>query len=161
MTTTSDNRIVQSGKTINGDDPTVGGSAGESYYLGDLEDFWFRANIENVLDHIRSRIRKTSTANDIDTSTKSAISFNSKQFINSSLIFCRAQPSQCNLSTNPTYTDSSGKIIAKDDDDSTFAFVTTVGLHDANGDLLAVAKTSRPIEKNPEVDLTIRVRIDY
>jgi hypothetical protein len=34
-------------------------------------------------------------------------------------------------------------------------------LYDTAGDLLAVAKLSRPIEKNDEKDLTIRVRLDF
>ena len=42
-----------------------------------------------------------------------------------------------------------------------FAFVSTVGLYDANEQLLAVAKLSRPVEKNDEKDLTFRVRLDF
>ena len=38
---------------------------------------------------------------------------------------------------------------------------TTVGMYDANDNLLAVAKLSRPIEKNDEKDITIRVRLDF
>ena len=42
-----------------------------------------------------------------------------------------------------------------------FTFVTTIGLYDDNENLLAVAKLSRPVEKNDEKDLTFRIRIDY
>ena len=42
-----------------------------------------------------------------------------------------------------------------------FSFVTTVGLYDANEQLLAVAKLSRPVEKNDEKDFTFRVRLDF
>ncbi|MAG25311.1 hypothetical protein CMI47_07000, partial [Candidatus Pacearchaeota archaeon] len=42
-----------------------------------------------------------------------------------------------------------------------FSFFTSVGLYDANDNLVAVAKLSRPIEKNNEKDLTIRVRLDF
>ena len=42
-----------------------------------------------------------------------------------------------------------------------FSFITTVGLYDANEELIAVAKLSRPIEKNDEKDLTMRVRLDF
>jgi hypothetical protein len=34
-------------------------------------------------------------------------------------------------------------------------------MYDANDNLLAVAKMSRPIEKNDEKDLTVRVRLDF
>jgi hypothetical protein len=39
--------------------------------------------------------------------------------------------------------------------------VTTVGLYDANDNLLAAAKLSRPVEKNDEKDVTFRVRLDF
>jgi hypothetical protein len=42
-----------------------------------------------------------------------------------------------------------------------FTFVTAVGLYDANNNLLAVAKLGRPVEKNAEKALNIRVRLDF
>ena len=48
-----------------------------------------------------------------------------------------------------------------EDTQRSFTFPTTVGLFDANDNLLAVAKMSRPIEKNDEKDLTVRVRLDF
>jgi len=36
-----------------------------------------------------------------------------------------------------------------------------VGLYNANNELLAVAKLSRPVEKNDEKDLSVRVRLDF
>ena len=42
-----------------------------------------------------------------------------------------------------------------------FTFITTVGLYDADEQLLAVAKLSRPVLKNDEKDLTFRVRLDF
>ena len=53
--------------------------------------------------------------------------------------------------------DQQGDLIEK----KSFSFVTTVGLYDANEQLLAVAKLSRPVEKNDEKDLTFRVRLDF
>ena len=160
--TTGDTKIADD-DLINDDDATAVGH-GEIYYLGTLKSFLFRASLDDVIDHIRQRIRKTRTYASVASSVNSAISFSSEMFINSSLIFCRAAPTQCNLSSNPTYTDADGKIhatITSGSSSSTFSYVTTVGLYDASGDLLAVAKTSRPIEKNSETDLSIRVRIDY
>jgi hypothetical protein len=48
-----------------------------------------------------------------------------------------------------------------DETASPFTFVTSVGLYDANNNLLAVAKLSRPIEKNFAKALNIRVRLDF
>ena len=49
----------------------------------------------------------------------------------------------------------------QEDTQRTFSFITTVGLHDEFGNLLAVAKLSRPIEKQDERDLTLRLRLDF
>ena len=79
--------------------------------------------------------------------------------------FCRASADEFNYSSNPTFTDSSGNLVVIDDTtDSTqksFSFITSVGLYDASNNLLAIAKLSRPIEKNDEKDLTIRIRLDF
>ncbi len=116
-------------------------------------NLWVSGTIDTVIDHIcTTRFGRGNF---------SAISFRNETVINSSLIFCRAAPSQLNYSTNPTYKDSDGNIIALNSNNEPFSFVTTVGLYDAERFLLAVAKTSRPIEKNPETDLSIRIRLDY
>lgn len=114
---------------------------------------WVSGTIDTVLDHI--------CATRFGEGNLSAISFRNETVINSSLIFCRAAPSQLNYSSNPTYTNSDGNIIAINSNKEPFSFVTTIGLYDAERFLLAVAKTSRPIEKNPETDLSIRIRLDY
>jgi len=116
-------------------------------------NLWISGTIDGILDHIcETRFGRGNL---------SAMSFRNETVLNSSLIFCRAAPTQLNYSTNPTYTDSDGNIIATGSNKEPFSFLTTVGLYDAGGNLLAVAKTSRPIEKNPETDLSIRIRLDY
>jgi hypothetical protein len=91
------------------------------------------------------------------------LTFQNVTNINSTLVFCRATADEFNYSANPTFTDADGNIIVIDDPttDRTFSYITTVGLYDANDNLLAVAKMSRPIEKNDEKDLTFRVRLDF
>jgi len=120
-----------------------------------IPDLFVSASIDDIVDHL-----SMSRFGNSDLTT--AIAYQNKTAINSTLYFCRAAPGQFNYSTNPTYTDSDGKIrVVDDEDDMPFTYVTTVGLYNSAGDLLAIAKTSRPIEKNPETDLTIRVRLDY
>jgi hypothetical protein len=81
------------------------------------------------------------------------------------LIFARANADEFNYSSNPTFTDDDNRIVVIDsgqeDTQQTFTFVSSVGLYDANNNLLAVAKLSRPVEKSPERDLTFRVRLDF
>lgn len=116
--------------------------------------FWQKASIDDLIDHIAD----TRFGRD----NKSAIGFINQTSINSSIYFCRVGPNDANFSTNPTYIDEDGNIrCIQEKGDDPFTYITTIGLYDASGELLAVAKTSRPIEKNPEVDLSISVRLDY
>mgnify|MGYP003120515323 FL=1 len=90
------------------------------------------------------------------------IDFNNTTELNSTVYFCRANTSEYNYSSNPTYLDSS-KIVVKGD--NAFAepvsYITTVGLYSADNELLAVAKLSEPLKKAPSNELTLRVRLDY
>jgi len=45
--------------------------------------------------------------------------------------------------------------------DSPIAYFTTVGLYSSDNELLAVAKLSEPLKKDPTNEMTIRVRLDY
>ena len=92
----------------------------------------------------------------------SNISFNNTTEINSKVYFCRAPHNKFNYSSNPTYL-SGGSIRVKNNkrDNPPVAYVTTVGLYNAAGELLAVAKLSEPLRKDPTNELTLRVRLDY
>lgn len=134
---------------------TFSASSSEITFSGSLiPNFFVSASIDNILDHICGTRFGRGNA--------TAIGLINQTSINSSIYFCRVGPNDANFSTNPTYVDADGNIrCIQEKGDDPFAYVTTVGLYNAAGDLLAVAKTSRPIEKNPEVDLSISVRIDY
>ena len=120
-----------------------------------IPDFFVSASIDVIVDHFAS-CRFSS-------GSLTAMTFQNVTNINSTLVFCRATADEFNYSANPTFTDANGGIIVIDDPttDRTFSYITTVGLYDANDNLLAVAKMSRPIEKNDEKDLTFRVRLDF
>ena len=130
-------------------------TAGTSVFEGSfIPNFWREGSIDDIIDHIcETRFGEANLT---------SFAFKNETQINSSLIFCRAAPSQLNFSTNPTYTDSNGKLrVITEDDDAPFSYITTIGLHNASNELLAVAKLSRPVEKNEETDLSIRIRLDY
>jgi len=119
-----------------------------------LKKFLQLATVDDIIKHF-CEARFTDTSN-------TAITFQNETIINSTIFFCNAAASDFNYSTNPTYIDANGKIvIVKNITDQPFSYITTVGLYNNAGDLLAVAKLSRPIEKNPNNQLTIRVRLDY
>ena len=89
------------------------------------------------------------------------VSFQNTTEINSTIYFCRVPHNKYNYSTNPTYL-SASKVRVKDlATDSPVTYITTIGLYSAANELLAVAKLSEPLKKTPEVDMTIRVRLDY
>ena len=92
----------------------------------------------------------------------SNISFNNTTELNSTVYFCRANHNEFNYSSNPTFLNGS-KIRVKGVDPTapTKTYITTVGLYSADNELLAVAKLSEPLRKDPTNELTLRVRLDY
>jgi hypothetical protein len=79
----------------------------------------------------------------------------------SSNYFVRVRNSDYNFSNNPTFiTGSNGQILPAFINNPQ-TFLTTVGLYNDNNDLVAVAKVSRPLLKNADSELLVKVRIDY
>ena len=89
------------------------------------------------------------------------ISFNNTTEINSKIYFCRVPHNKYNYSSNPTYTNQSKIRVKSKASDTPLAYITTIGLYNASNELLAVAKLSEPLRKDPTNDITLRVRLDY
>ena len=89
------------------------------------------------------------------------LSFNNTTELNSTIYFCRANHNDFNYSTNPTYLSGSKIRVKTNTFDMPVSYITTVGLYSADNELLAVAKLSEPIKKQPDTELTLRVRLDY
>lgn len=89
------------------------------------------------------------------------VSFNNTTELNSTIYFCRASHNEFNYSSNPTYLSSSKMVVKNVSTDVPVSYITTVGLYSADNELLAVAKTSEPLKKDPTNELTLRVRLDY
>ena len=87
--------------------------------------------------------------------------YNNTTELNSTIYFCRANHNDFNYSTNPTYLSGSKIRIKNNTFDTPVSYITTVGLYSADNELLAVAKLSEPIKKQPDTELTLRVRLDY
>ena len=82
------------------------------------------ASIDDIVDHIAStRFADGSTV---------AMAFQNETAINSTMIYCRAEADEFNFSSNPTYTDTDGrlKVIDRGQEGKQipFTMVTTVGL---------------------------------
>jgi hypothetical protein len=89
------------------------------------------------------------------------ISYNNTTELNSTIYFCRAAHNDFNYSSNPTYLTGSEIRVKTRASDTPVAYFTTVGLYSADNELLAVAKLSEPLRKDPTNEITLRVRLDY
>jgi hypothetical protein len=89
------------------------------------------------------------------------VQFNNTTELNSTIYFCRASHNEFNYSSNPTYLSSSKIVVKNTSTDAPVSYITTVGLYSADNELLAVAKLSEPLKKDPTNELTVRVRLDY
>ena len=89
------------------------------------------------------------------------IKFNNTTELNSTQYFCRINHNSFNYSANPTYLTGSKIRVREDFDDLPISYITSVGLYSADNELMAVAKLSEPLKKDPSTELTIRVRLDY
>lgn len=144
--------VTVSGRTV------LGGAGTETFGTSKfIPDFVVSASIDNVIDHV--------CGTRVGTGSISAMTFQNQTNINSTLIFCRAAADEFNYSSHPTYIDDDNRIVViepgSEDVQTSFTFITGIGLYDANDNLLATAKVSRPIEKSSERDITLRVRLDF
>ena len=89
------------------------------------------------------------------------IDFNNTIELNSAIYFCRINHNEFNYSSNPTYVSGSKLVVKNNVNDLPLTYITSVGLYSPDNELLAVAKLSEPIRKDPNTELTLRVRLDY
>lgn len=105
------------------------------------------ASIETLCDSVRNRW------SDCD--------FNNTTELNSTIYFCRINHNEFNYSANPTYLSESQIRVKESSLDAPVSYITTVGLYSSANELLAVAKLSEPLKKDPTNEMILRVRLDY
>jgi hypothetical protein len=128
--------------TTGGVYPNWSGSADLSMIMSTLP-------IDSAVDGLRDNLIK--------------LSFNNQTNLYSTIYFCRATNSEFNYSSNPTFVDDSKRILVTSGSSilTTRTYITTIGLYDANDNLLAVAKVNKPITKSPDNEATFKIRLDY
>jgi hypothetical protein len=114
---------------------------------GNVDNLFQTSSMQVAADSLRRRI------NDID--------FNNTTELNSTIYFCRLNHNEFNYSSNPTYLSSSKMIVKNNSLDNPVSYITSVGLYSADNELLAVAKLSEPLKKDPTNEMILRVRLDY
>ena len=87
---------------------------------------------------------------------------NSQETITSDYVFIRARNSEFNYTENPSFiSGSTGEVIYPYFINNPQTFPTTVGMYNDSNDLLAVAKLSKPIQKDFTKEALIRVKLDF
>ena len=87
---------------------------------------------------------------------------NSQETLASDFYFVRAQNSEFNYSSNPSFVSgSTGALLWDTMQNNPQTFITTVGLYNDSNELCAVAKLSRPLIKDFTKELLVRVKLDY
>ena len=82
--------------------------------------------------------------------------------VSTSHYFVRANNREFNFSNNPTFTTGSvGQFVQSLFERDPHVYITSVGLYDDATELLAVAKTSTPIEKSFDKEIAIKVKLDF
>ena len=82
--------------------------------------------------------------------------------VSTSHYFVRANNREFNFSNNPTFvTGSVGAFVQPLFERDPHVYITTVGLYDDANELLAVAKTSKPVEKSFDKEIAIKVKLDF
>jgi hypothetical protein len=118
-------------------------------FLGDnaYDEFMDDNNINTVCNAVRERWH--------------SCTFNNTTELNSTIYFCRLNHNEFNYSSNPTYLSESQIRVKQTSTDAPISYVTTVGLYSSANELLAVAKLSEPLKKDPTNEMILRVRLDY
>jgi len=82
--------------------------------------------------------------------------------VSTSHYFVRANNREFNFSNNPTFvTGSTGQFVQPLFEKDPHVYITSVGLYNDANELLAVAKTSKPIEKSFDKEVAIKVKLDF
>lgn len=94
------------------------------------------------------------------TSSEFSIKSNSNHYLQSTIYFCRGMNYEFNHSANKSFESSDGEIIDTMYGNPT-TYITTVGLYNDEGVLLAVGKLGQPVQKSFEDEVLIKVRLDF
>ncbi len=84
----------------------------------------------------------------------------SEETVKNTIYFVRARNTDFNYSTNPTFLNADGTIIDSMINEPK-TYITTVGLYNADTELVAVAKLSQPLQKSFDTEQLIKIRLDF
>lgn len=85
----------------------------------------------------------------------------SYETVSSRYFFTRVKNAESNYTTNPSIIDSNGNLLYTQLIYNPQTYITTVGMYNNAGDLLAVAKLNKPLVKDFTKELLLRVKLDF
>lgn len=85
----------------------------------------------------------------------------SQETVSSTYFFVNAKSSQLNYTTNPSIIDTNGNVLYSTLVNDPQTYPTTIGMYNDAGELLAVAKLSKPLAKDFTKQLTCRVKLEF
>jgi hypothetical protein len=114
-----------------------------------LVELQYSGTINQLIDGFRTHVER--------------IDLHNQTNLYSTVYFCHARNAEFNYSSNPTFVDDNKRIRPTSASNilTSRTYITTVGLYDANDNLLGVAKVNKPITKAPDNEVILRVRLDY
>ncbi len=86
----------------------------------------------------------------------------SEETLTSDFVFVRARNAEFNYTENPSFiSGSTGELIYPILVDSPQTYISSVGLYNDNNECVAVAKLSKPLQKDFTKELLLRVKLDF
>lgn len=136
----------------------LSGSLSMGRYLDNVQnhalypDLLVSGSIDNIIDYLAN----TRFGN----GQLTGIAFQNNTNIQSSIYICRANIDTYNASNNPTWVNSM-ETAYLNDSDNWFTYITSVSLLDDSGEVVAVGKLNRPVYKDQDAEVSIRIRLDF
>lgn len=115
-------------------------------------------------DNINKLINAFYTTDPLDPLQEASETFrlNSEETITSNFIFIRIRNSEFNYSENPSFVKAeNGELIYDYFINNPQVYPTTIGLYNDSNELLAIAKLSRPVQKDFTKEALFRIKLDF
>lgn len=139
------------------------GSGSEGYNPNDIilsGSYSPSASLNNFWEMMKNASRRP----DIAPLSSSYFRARTTENVQSTHYFCRIKNYEFNYSTNPSWVSGSNNDVLDEFYSEPRTFITTVGLYDGDNDsgqLVAVAKLSRPIPKDGESEALIKIQLQF